>query len=204
MGRAKLLIDKVELQKAIDELESNTTFNNRNELYTALAQTDWAKGIKNSCGVVNGVNPASINQRVNEFKLTLKTPVGKRGRVKGAKVTGTKVSRSVKIQNNSSILASIKAIRESSPKTSVVTNCVDGLEKGSMRSAIRLKCMECNAFTGGHTKCEINDCALYPINMLIWPRKETKIVEEIAEEEDDLDLFVQESISSQFSEDIEI
>jgi hypothetical protein len=86
MGRAKLLVDKQELQAEIDKIEAGATFANRNELFLVVAETDWGKGIKNSCGVVKGINPATLNQRVNEFKLTLKTPLGRRGPKKKTEV----------------------------------------------------------------------------------------------------------------------
>lgn len=73
-GRAKIEINKEELQAAVNLVEKDQTFDTLSELWEAVANTDWAKNFK-----PNPLSASVIILRVKEFGITYKTEAGKRG-----------------------------------------------------------------------------------------------------------------------------
>lgn len=75
-GRAKLEVNKEELEKVIRELESERTFAKLGDLWDAVSETDWAKGH------AKPLAPATIYQRVQEYEIECKTKSARRRRKK--------------------------------------------------------------------------------------------------------------------------
>lgn len=72
MARTKTVIDQKELEAEIKKLEASGQYTSHNELFNALAKTDWATAGKFSANV--------LRSRTTDYKIELTTPVGKRGR----------------------------------------------------------------------------------------------------------------------------
>ena len=169
MGRAPLVISKDELEAKLHELESSNQFGNRNELYAALAKTEWAKTRVNTTGRVIPLNPAVIYTRVRDFNIQLKTPVGKRGLPKGTK----RMTRKEKTEKNSNDprLIGIKqrivfsAANHRKSLKEPVTKLVDKALGGSKAAAIKLKCLECCCWVASEARnCKTFECPLFLVS----------------------------------------
>lgn len=82
MGRKKRVVNKADLESLLRKLESEREYQNRSELYKAVCETEWGRGLK--------LSPSVVYLRVNEFNLDLKTPIGKRGNMNLGSVTRTR------------------------------------------------------------------------------------------------------------------
>lgn len=79
-GRKKLIVKKDELQSVVDKLESETAFKNMSQLYKAVADTEWAKNIKDEDGNVKSLKSQVVGLRIKEHDIDCKTTKGKAGR----------------------------------------------------------------------------------------------------------------------------
>jgi hypothetical protein len=149
MGRASLIIDKDRLKEEIYKAEAAQTFENQSRLFEFICQTDWAKSIKDSLGRPKEVSPANIYQRVMEFKIELKTGKGKKG---GGIKSGIRKPRR-RGTNELSLL-------QSTPEP--YKGLAAKVTAGSMRAAIRLKCLECCCHQPKEVRaCQITSCPLW-------------------------------------------
>lgn len=83
MARKKTQIEKDVLVTEIAKLEEANTYSSYNILFSALAETSWAKE--------HGYSANVLRTRAKEYELTLKTPVGKRGRKPAPKTEASTV-----------------------------------------------------------------------------------------------------------------
>lgn len=146
MPRVKIPVDPQKLKLEIDQLENQQQFQNRSELFAALAATDWAKRLN--------LTPSVIYLRVNEFGINLKTPLGKKGNpaLKGG--GGKRKERVATSKVSKAITALGKLYKREKLAAKVLT--------GSLAGAIKMKCIDCtNNNTKEIAKCESIDCPLY-------------------------------------------
>jgi hypothetical protein len=159
MARTKLEINKSEFQKVVTDLETAQTFANPSVLWKAVEDSDWAKNLK-----PRPLTAAVAYVRAKELGIVYKTQPGKRGNPGGGPVGNgaprVRVPRSKKMK---AFAESFVKMRKETPEKFLPL--VDKLEKtGSMKTCIKLKCLECSAWQPSEVKhCVIIDCPLYPI-----------------------------------------
>lgn len=177
MGRSSLVVKATELQNIIDQLEAKQTFINMSELQDAIADTPWAKDIRNEKHAIRGLSPQMVYIKIKEFGLTTKTKAGKKGRVAGAPVV--KTSRREKLAKNPRMKQFAKDIT-SEINTGEVPDtykkAADGAIAGEMRGCVKLMCGQCFGYTGNEKSCDNTRCGLYPLNLLVFPNRR-KLVE---------------------------
>jgi len=146
MPRKKIDIKEEDLRKYIKEVEAKGPLSNRSELHNAIAE-------KYNHVISTGV----IGLRIKEFNIKVKTPVGKRGRPVDAVVNRTTRGDKFKAKKYK---RSFDTMREEMPQYKAI---IKKIEKGSLKQAIRLKCLDC---CGGYVNeikhCNIEGCALWP------------------------------------------
>lgn len=152
MGKKKIPVKKSELEAVINELEANNTYSAESHLFAAVAETEWAKRQKITAPVVY--------LRVREYKIQLKTQVGKRGMMpKGVRPPRQKslLTRAQKFAKYAHIFA---AMLKEYPRQLHVK--INRIRKGSMKAAIAVKCLDCSGFYGREVKwCPCKTCALW-------------------------------------------
>lgn len=146
MARVKLTVDKDEYQKLIDELEAAQTFSCLQELWTAVAATEWAK--------TRHVRPLSDQVaaiRAKELGIVLKT-------VRGRKEDHHVPRGPVVIAP--AAVAEVVAMMPAEPTASVKKK----IAKGSLRMAIKLKCLDCSNFQKKEVRnCPVTSCPLWAV-----------------------------------------
>lgn len=165
-GRQKIEVDKVQLQKAVEKAEREETFPNRSALY------DKVSTIYNSVVVWAPITPSVVYLRIQEFKIPVNTVMGKRGASAGtglakARAEGKvkqRTKREDKFKNDKKIAQGIQILKNDIRKED--GNRYDGLlskfEKGSMKAAIALKCLDCCCYQPVEIKeCTDNSCSLW-------------------------------------------
>lgn len=160
-GRAKLEINANEFQDQVDRLEEQRVFANLSELWQAVTDTEWAKSQQ-----PRPLTCAVAHQRAKELEIKTKTKAGRRGRPKGAKLSteqkeamqaGRKGGRAQKMK------AFAATFREAKKELSDNVNIVEKAESGSLRAAIKGKCMQCTAEQRQEIRhCQVIGCLLYP------------------------------------------
>ena len=161
-GRKKLELNKAELQQVITKLEQSQIFANLSELFLAVENTEWAKTMD-----PRPLKAPVVYQRCKELGIVCKTVPGKRGNpnlgktkvdVNGVTVAPIKRSRAEKL---TSFTKSFAQMRDEFPKE--YHSLIVRAQAGSLKSSVRLKCIECSGFVKGEvSKCNVSACALYP------------------------------------------
>lgn len=154
-GKPSVNVNRALLENTIQALEAAQTFENRSKLFDAVAAA------YNKASAVQ-VTPPLIYLRVKAWDIQLKTPKGKPGRVGGNPTIGTapRVSREVKFSKNESIQESFTELKKvTKPK---YHKLVKRAAAGSLKAAIKLKCLDCSC---GDTKdikcCPVVSCSLW-------------------------------------------
>jgi len=148
--RTKLDINAKELQAEIDKVEATQTFTNRNSLHDAVAATDWAFNY-----VPKPISSSVVRERIKEFGLVCKTPVGKRGAKPGVVIPRGEKKAISKKDN--------KDLIDGAPKEfhAMIQKIIDS---NSRIGRIKLKCLECTNWDRKEVKlCNITSCPLHPI-----------------------------------------
>jgi hypothetical protein len=153
-GRQAIEVTPAELQEQINKLESNTPdgnhFPNRSALWSALEATEWAKTRR----------PRPLSGQVamvlaNKFKLTIKTPLGKRGGGSVPINTGSKTRRVISLD----VLTPVKKVVPQKYQ-----KLVNSMAKGSKKAAIKLVCLQCSNWQPNEVRhCPVTNCVTYPI-----------------------------------------
>lgn len=154
-GRKGIEVTPAELQKFIADLETaqpDGKFRTRGELFEAIEDSQWAKTR----------SPRALSAQVARImvvknNLTLLTPLGQKGRVKGmpAPVVPEGNRKRKQIEGEA-----LKALTQAVPKSSA--KILAKAARGSLRAAIRIKCMDCSGEQASEVrKCAVNDCALW-------------------------------------------
>jgi len=141
MPRPSVLIDKDAFISVINALESKQKFSNISALCNAVCETDWAKTLKNSAGNPVVLQPMTVRQRIEEFKVELVTQPGKRGNPGVAGIKREHKPRSEKFAASDLVTQGLKAIRDATPHGH--KKLVNKIAAGSLKAAVRLKCLDC-------------------------------------------------------------
>lgn len=149
-GRKPLEISIPDFQFILSELETEQKFTTRSSLWEAFAQTDWAKNLKPR--PLTAQNAMLLAKKHN---LTIQTPIGQRGRVKGCgPVPGGGRKKKTLPENIVEVLA--KVVPEKYIKV------LNRVKQGSMKAAVKLKCLDCCGFEKKEiTLCNIQECSLW-------------------------------------------
>lgn len=158
-GTSKQGKKKSKGKKAEPETPPVSPFTTRTQLFEAILQTEWAK-----TKIAEGVklNPPNLySMIVVKHQIPLLTMPGKKGRQKGVKVSNTRKRKGRNEENYNAMMKSLnmQSGRGISP---ALEKAADRAASGSMKAAIKLKCMDCC----GHDKmmvktCTSKDCALW-------------------------------------------
>ncbi len=157
----KLEVSHDELQRIVDELENRQTFPNPSALWKAVEETAWAKAHQ-----PRPVTASVAYDRAKELGIQYKTRPAKRGLV------------ALTEEQRAAMLAARKNRKPRSEKMKAYANtftemrhCVTErflplvaqAEKGSLRAAIKLKCLDCSNYQPSEIKeCLITACSLFP------------------------------------------
>lgn len=164
MPKTKLEIPAKRLQSEINDIEAAQTFTNRQQLFDAIAKTNWAASFQ-----PKPLTVSVIASRFTEFNLTCKTPKGVKGRPKGYKredaIKVPRIKRADKWAADPDAAHSIESVRLTTEPA--YHHLVDKLAAGSARAAIGLKCIDCCGGVQSEVKrCELVACPLY--NLRLW------------------------------------
>lgn len=141
MPRPTILIDKTALESIINDAESKNTFPNISALCEHVCSTEWAKGLKNSAGKPAVLQPQVVRNRIDEFKLSIKTVKGKKGNPGLSGVKRDRKPRAERFSTNELVTKSLNTIRTNTPHG--FKKVVDRISAGSLKAAVRLKCLDC-------------------------------------------------------------
>lgn len=156
MARTKLEISKKEFQAVVDDLESKQTFTNPSALWKAVEETSWAKNQS-----PRALTAIVAYQRARELKIVIKTLPGKKGRQKGQGMPAGSKKRTPRSEKMKVFSTTFATMRKEIPVR--YHNVIDLAEKGSLKAAIKLKCLDCTCWQPQEIKkCPIKACSLYP------------------------------------------
>jgi hypothetical protein len=147
-GRVKLVVDKAEFQGVIMALEAVQAFTSQRELWEAVCQTEWARGLR-----PRRLTIQVAMLRAKELGIVIRTPPGKRYDIAHHHTKEPRQRRKVDPD-------SIAALRRETPAS--LHTRVDKVAEGSLSSAIALKCLECCAYQKSEIReCINKDCPLW-------------------------------------------
>lgn len=166
MARTKVVIDEALLRRVIKETEEAKHYTARSALFNDVSSA-YNQRITGSMKPLNG---QLVYLRVRELGIELKTPVGKRGRAAGFVNTGVRVPRADKLAGSKDAKATFSAIRdelklqyEDGSSAKRFLPLVDKMESGSLKAAIKMKCLSCANYDPQEVKaCQIILCPLLP------------------------------------------
>jgi hypothetical protein len=172
-GKIKLEVNKAEFQKMVSDLEAKHTFANLSKLWNAIEATDWAKNQK-----PRPLMASTISARAKELGIILKTVAGKKGATLGSKIPrGARISRSEKLK---AFDKTFEIMEKEVPEQYL--HLIKKIKKGSMRSALKLKCLDCSAWDIKEVRsCVCIGCSLFPFR----PGATKKVVVNVSEGEDE-------------------
>jgi hypothetical protein len=152
-GRKPIEVTPDQLQIAIGLVETGENPPaTRSQLWQAIEDSEWAKGL----------SPRPLTAQVamllaKRHNLVIETPVGKRGISKGQRIGGnaarTRKRKGMPEDRRISLLTIV-------PPT--LHNVVERAAAGNLRSAVKLKCLECSGFSKKEVSlCTVKDCHLW-------------------------------------------
>ena len=155
MPRIATVVDKTRLVNVIAQAEANGPFTTRNELYEKSAEL-YGDG---------KVSPSVVYLRIKEWGINVKTPIGKRGRKDMGGNHGIRVPRADKFKSSVEKKSALAALRtdvayfkDSKKYLPVVARVAEG----SMKAAVKLKCLDCCAYDKEEVKhCVCTSCPLF-------------------------------------------
>ena len=157
----KLEIDRDEFQRIVTDLESRQTLSNPTALWKALETTDWAKALR-----PRPLTASVAGKRAKELGIQYKTEPAKRGlgvftEEQKAAMQAARKNRKPRSEKMKAFAGTFAGMRGFVPKRFLPA--VDQAEKGSLRAAIKLTCLDCSAYQPGEIKlCPITVCGLFP------------------------------------------
>lgn len=150
-GRKPLVLDKAEFQKLISDLEAKTAFPTRSALWEAVENSVWAKT----------QSPRPLMRwtavlQAEKLGLVIKTPKGKKGDglANVDKAAAIRAAIAAPRKSRKVPLDVIQKVKNVFPTQ--YHNVIDKMGSGSMKAAIKAKCLDCCCFE----KAEIRDCTI--------------------------------------------
>ena len=174
MARTAVKVDRIKLVSAINEVEKNGPFRTRTKLYDRAAR-EYNSSVSDTS---LEITPSIVMLRIKEFNLTVKTPIGQRGRQSGVKMTDehkallaagrknrVKGGRKAKFEKNPQIKAALNDLRDKTSSNHYAAPYLPLVEKiaaGSMRAAVRLNCLQCSNYQRNEIKeCNCTGCPMF-------------------------------------------
>jgi len=157
MGRPSIQVDEVTLKRIIENAEITNQFQNRNELFSYVAE----KYSKETNVIISA---SVVYLRVNEYNIVLKTPKGKKGQTKIPK--GERVKRGDKFSADTSAQKTFELLRNEMKREDATRflPIVAKAEGGSVKAIIKLMCLTCANYETNEIKhCQCIMCPLHPI-----------------------------------------
>jgi len=157
----KLEVSRDELQRIVDELESQQTFPNPSALWKAVEETAWAKAHQ-----PRPVAASVAYDRAKELGIQYKTRPAKRGLIalteeQRAAMLAARKNRKPRSEKMKAYASTFTGMRNC--VTERFLPLVAQAEKGSLRAAIKLKCLDCSNYQPSEIKeCAITVCSLFP------------------------------------------
>ena len=190
MAKNVTVVDRQKLVNAIHKAEINGALKNLDLLWIAACE------IYNFSNPPKEITKSVVMLRAKEWKIETKTKPGKKGRASGIPLSdeqkaamqagrGVRKSRSEKFSSNPKLVNSFKLLRKQTPERySPLINRI--VNKGSMKAAVTLKCLECSAYQPSEIKlCVCTSCPLYAFRpyqgKLIVPKEDSDEVSEAVE-----------------------
>ena len=156
----KLEVSRDELQRIVDELESQQTFPNPSALWNAVEETAWAKAHQ-----PRPVAASVAYDRAKELGIQYKTRPAKRGLValteeQRAAMLAARKNRKPRSEKMKAYASTFTGMRNC--VTERFPPLVAQAEKGSLRAAIKRKCLDCSNYQPSEIKeCRITACSLF-------------------------------------------
>jgi hypothetical protein len=151
MPRIETRLDPAELQAAVSALEAGGSFPSRSALWQALARTDWARQL--------GLSAGALQRRASRVPIMIGTPDARKTS-REPSVTSNPAKSSRKGHLARYRRTPLPLLRADVPAR--FHRLVDRVEKGSLRAALDLKCLECSAWQPAEVRlCPIEACPLH-------------------------------------------
>lgn len=185
MGRASLVVKETELKSAIATVESNGPFANFGALCEAVANTDWAKQVRNTKHQIRGLQPQMVGIKIKEYNVECLTKPGKKGRQAGQAITKTSRSdkvKKLKIEKFAEKLLGEVTSTDKNPVPDKYMRLAQQALEGSPVAAIKLQCGACMGYTGDEKACDGalggTPCPLYVMNRLCYSSRRKFVTNE--------------------------
>ena len=157
-----------DFQQVLSDLESSRSFLHRRALWSALAETSWAKERR--------LSPGSLRQYARRLKVRVSTPPNPhrvRLKTQGDKAEAVKPTPTLDFGSHPCPPATTArgTTKERVPLPVLRSNTpakfqplVDQIEAGSLRSAVKLKCLECSSYQVEEIRlCTVWACPLHSV-----------------------------------------
>lgn len=163
-GRKPTSASPFELQAAINLLESLKTFTTRSQLWKEIEESEWAKN-----QIPRPLSAQTAMAMAKKNNLTIVTPIGHRGKVKGCSAVPNTGTRNRGIPENAAIalkkafpLGMVTGYGENDRPLKILAKVVNKTIGGSMRNAVKLKCLDCTNIQPIEIKnCSCMECPLW-------------------------------------------
>ncbi len=180
----KLEVDRDELQRIVSELENQQTFPNPSALWKAVEETNWAKTYQ-----PRPFTASVAYDRAKELGIQYRTTPAKRGigiilsEEQRAAMLAARKNRKPRAEKMKTFATTFAELRKHSPTRYLPL--VDQAEKGSLRAAIKLNCLECSNYHMVEVKlCPVVACAMFPHRPY---QRSAEVADNMADQEDDAD-----------------
>jgi len=170
MAKKSLFVDRGKFESAIKVAEQSGPLANRSKLYAVVAEI-YNKG---KAADAPTLTPSVVYLRIGEYKIAVKTPLGKKGR--GAMSVEQKQHQVALMQAGRSGAGRVSKA-EKFAKDPVAQSAFEDLKKrtparfqplvlkviqGSRTAALKLKCLDCANYQPIEIKlCPCTDCSLW-------------------------------------------
>jgi hypothetical protein len=152
-GRKPIPVTLEGLQEAIVNVEWDGPLTSRNALWQAVAATPYAKKI--------GLSSQVAMVKAKAFgTLCIQTPLGQRGRQKGAGPVVNKQGERPQRKPKTISLEIVNQMKKATPN--VYHSKINKAAKGNLKAKIHLACLQCTDFQNKEIAlCTIKTCALW-------------------------------------------
>lgn len=167
MAKTPKPVNRQRLAEAIAAAEANGPLTNRQTLYAAVCER-----YNVACGPSASsqwITPSVVLLRIKEWGMTVKTPIGKRGRPAGCKIAprldanGNPIARQ-KRKGRKASAANLEAMRQGEFKGSSYEGLLTRIENGSLTARIKANCLACAGFDRSEVKhCGVTSCPLWDV-----------------------------------------
>jgi hypothetical protein len=173
-------MNATELQQVVSDLESARSFPHRRALWSALAATQWAKD--------QNLSPGALRQQARRLKVRVSTPPNPhrvRLKIQGDKAEAVEPTRAPDLgsdlcppgttaRGTTKERVPLPVLRSYTPAG--FQPLVDRIEDGSIRSAVKLKCLECSSYQIEEIRlCTVAACPLHSFRPYQEGRKVTRL-----------------------------